>query len=135
MASYVTSSEIEDTYSQDYGMCYTFKFRRPTTNSGRNFGLSFIFNLEVFDYLGLFTMAAGLKMFVTHRDNNDGKNSSFVDWSNELNLPPGFDHSVSVHPMKMEKLAAPYSDCASYGEGSLASFENKEDCQFKCEQK
>ena len=125
--------DINETYSQDYGMCYTFKMQQPVMNSGRSYGLSFIFNLAVYDSLGMYTTTAALKMFLT--PNGNLEESEYVDWSHEISLQPGYDHSISVHPQQIHKLSAPFSNCEYYGHGPLSAYHDRYECQFQCNQR
>ncbi|XP_075247907.1 degenerin mec-10-like isoform X2 [Convolutriloba macropyga] len=123
---------VNSTVSQEYGNCYSFTQVDHVTTGGHTYGLNIWFNLEVYDTLGLFTPTSGLKMYVTAPGLTNRYGDLFVDLTSELNLAPGFAHSVSVQPNKINKLSAPFSDCRPYKEGDLSMFNNKHECQIDC---
>ncbi len=126
------SAQMQQTVSQDFGNCFSFNFNQPVTTSGRTYGIQIWFNLEVYDTLGLFTPNSGLKLYVTSPGLTDQNGDVFVDLSSEINLAPGFDHSVSVQPKTTNKLPLPYSLCEHYKEGRLANYNTKLECQTEC---
>ena len=123
---------VNATVSQEYGNCFSFTQPEPVTTSGQTYGLNIWFNLESYDTLGLFTPTSGLKMYVTTPGSTNKYGQTFVDWTSEINLAPGFAHSVSVRPNQISKLSEPFSDCKTYKEGPLELFNNKYECQNDC---
>ena len=118
--------------SQDYGMCYHFQQKFQVNSSGPAYGLQVVFNLESYESIGLFTANGGLKVFFTAPGKLDQNGEIVVDWTSELNLSPGFDHAIKLHPQEITKKGKPYSDCEEYGTGDLEGFNTRDDCQRFC---
>ena len=127
-----SSVTVIEKLSQSFGRCYSFVQSSSVEVSGPTGGLAVLFNLESYDTVGLYTPESGLKVFLTPAGMTDRNGEVFVDWSSEINLSPGFDHSISVHPRRLNKLTQPYSQCESYGEGWLAQYNTKSECQRFC---
>ena len=123
---------VTDVYSQDYGRCYSFIQNSSVTASGITYGLQILFNLETFDNLGLFTPNSGLKLYLSPPTMTEQFDATFVDWKAEINLAPGFEHAIAVHPKQLTKMSHPYSDCHEYKTGDLHLFNTKEECQSFC---
>ena len=123
---------IQKTLTQDYGMCYHFQQDSKVKSSGSRYGLQVLFNLEAYDSIGLFTPNDGLKVFFTAHGEPDRYGDVVVDWTSEISLSPGFDHSIKLKPQKIVKKGKPYSDCEDYGTGALRGFNTRDDCQQSC---
>ena len=115
---------VVETLSQEYGRCYSVIQNSSVRASGHTYGLQILFNLELYESMGLYVPTSGLKLYLTSQGLSD-ENSAFVDLSSEVNLPPGFDHSLIVHLKLLSKLSHPYSDCETYGKGRLWRFNTK----------
>ena len=92
-----------------------------------------LFNIEFYDSMGLFSPNSGLKLYLTPAEWKNESGGMFVDWNSGINLSPGFDHSITVHPKTMSKLSHPYSDCEFYRKGKMWMFNTKEQCQAECQ--
>ena len=95
--------------------------------------LQVLFNIEFYDSMGLFSPTSGLKLYLTPAGWKSQSGGTFVDWNSAINLSPGFDHSITVHPKTMSKLSHPYSACEFYRKGKLWMFNTKEQCQTECQ--
>ena len=126
------SVTVVEKLSQSFGRCYSFVQSSSVESSGPSAGLAVLYNLESYDTIGLYTPESGLKLFLTPAGLKDQEGEIFVDWSSEINLVPGFDHSISVHPRKLTKLSQPYSSCEKYSEGKLSGYNTKKECQDFC---
>ena len=123
---------IEDVISQDYGRCYSFIQNSSVAASGRTYGLKVTFDLEIHETMGLFSPNSGLKLYLTQPGLVGDTNDSYVSWESEINLPPGFDHSISVHPKEVLKLGEPFNDCEVYTSGRLKGYHSEKECQTIC---
>ena len=91
-----------------------------------------LFNLESYDVMGLFIPDSGLKLYLTPPGLSDQFGDVFVDWSSEINLPPGYDHALTVHLRELSKISEPYSDCQDYKKTDLYKFNTKRECEHFC---
>ena len=123
---------IEEILSQAHGMCYSFIQNSSVAASGPTYGLHVLFDLEISENMGLFSPTSGIKLYLTPPGLFGEAEDLYVDWDSEINLPPGFDHSISVHPKELSKLGKPYSDCEIYSSGRLAIYNSERECQRLC---
>ncbi len=126
------STRMRHTVDQNFGNCFSFNYNQPVTTGGTTYGIQIWFNLEVYDTMGMFTSNSGLKLYVTSPGRVNQYGDVFVDLSSEINLSPGFDHSVSVRPRTINKLPHPFSSCQLYKEGTFKNYNTKRECEADC---
>ena len=126
------SLQIEEVLSQAYGKCFSFIQNSTVVASGPAYGLQLLFNLEINENMGLFSPRSGLKLYLTPPGLFGAAEDLYVNWDSEINLTPGSEHSISVHPKKVTKLGLPYSDCEIYTNGRLEVYNSQRECQKIC---
>ena len=123
---------IKEVLSQESGLCYSFIQNTSVTASGRTYGLRVTFDLEIYDTMGLFSPNSGLKLYLTQPGLFGDADDPYVSWESEVNLPPGFDHSISVHPKQVSQLGYPFNECELYTAGKLKQYHTDKECLTTC---
>ena len=78
-------------------MCYSFIQNSSVAASGPTYALQVLFTHDIYENMGLFSTKSGLKLYLTPPGLFGDAENANVDWDSEVNLAPGFVHSVSVH--------------------------------------